>query len=142
MALSSSDREQIQQMMVNFSNKSQFGVSAVQHHTHNSVDSPKISYTNLTNTPQTTFAGSINTSGSASFLPSGWSSVRTGTGVYKITHNLGTSNYAVAATSLGQINVIYYIDPPTPVSFTINSTSSLGITPLSNAFLFVLIVQQ
>ena len=79
--------------LASFSNKAQFGVSSVQHHTHNNTDSPKISYKNLTNTPMI-FAGVINSDGTNSVIPNQWTSAEIDTGVYKITHNLGTTSYA------------------------------------------------
>lgn len=44
-----------------------------------------------------TRVGSVAASGSGNFLPRKWASTKTGVGVYKITHNLGTSAYAVNA---------------------------------------------
>lgn len=41
--------------------------------------------------------GSITAAGTASFLPRDWSVIKTSTGVYTITHNLGTIGYVVSA---------------------------------------------
>jgi len=46
------------------------------------------------------FGGRVADDGTAIYLPSGWSSAKTFTGVYTITHNLGHTNYSVAAVSM------------------------------------------
>ena len=48
-----------------------------------------------------TYAGYVNDDGTAGSLPAGWSSTKTGTGAYTVTHNLGSTNYIVVATSAG-----------------------------------------
>jgi len=46
-----------------------------------------------------TFHGRVNNAGTAIRLPSGWSSAKTATGTYVITHNLGTANYTIATST-------------------------------------------
>lgn len=41
------------------------------------------------------FAGVVAANGTAVSLPSGWTSAKTNTGRYTVTHNLGTTSYAV-----------------------------------------------
>lgn len=53
------------------------------------------------------FAGVFNADGSlGSPFPTGWSVNKTGTGTYVITHNLGTTDYAVVATPFGFYNIV------------------------------------
>lgn len=90
--------------LASFSNKAQFGVSSVQHHTHNNTDSPKISYKNLSNTPNiTVYTGLVSAAGGVGIIfPLGWTVARTNTNpyLYKITHNLNLTNlnYTVLAS--------------------------------------------
>ncbi|MGE0289643.1 MAG: hypothetical protein AB7I42_25855, partial [Bradyrhizobium sp.] len=44
------------------------------------------------------YAGTVTSSGTVVALPTGWSSSRTGTGQYTVTHNLGAASYVVVAT--------------------------------------------
>lgn len=49
-----------------------------------------------------TYAGSVNSGGTAIALPAGWSSVKNSTGDYSVTHNLGITAYiAVACIGVG-----------------------------------------
>lgn len=50
-----------------------------------------------------TFGGYVNGDGTAASLPVGWSSAKTGTGAYTVTHNLGTTNYTVVAVAAGAV---------------------------------------
>jgi hypothetical protein len=43
-------------------------------------------------------SGRLGSDGTGVNLPRGWSSAKAGTGVYTVTHNLGTTDYAVIAT--------------------------------------------
>lgn len=45
------------------------------------------------------YAGQISEDGTTNDLPSGWSASRIWEGVYLITHNLGSSDYAVVVTA-------------------------------------------
>lgn len=55
------------------------------------------------------YFGSIPTSGAATSLPTGWSFSRTSTGVYDVTHNLGTTSLfcltSVSASSTSSVEV-------------------------------------
>ena len=52
----------------------------------------------LPSTDDNTFSGTVDSTGAAISLPSGWSSSKSATGTYTITHNLGTTAYTVVAT--------------------------------------------
>lgn len=49
------------------------------------------------------YAGYVNLDGTAGNLPAGWTSSRTGTGQYTITHNLGTANYSALAMAVAAV---------------------------------------
>jgi hypothetical protein len=53
---------------------------------------------NLTNLR--VFSGRVDSAGAAVFLPYGWSCAKNSTGVYTVSHSLGTSLYSVNATSI------------------------------------------
>ncbi len=57
------------------------------------------------------YAGKVNADGTASKLPSGWTSAKGATGNYTVTHNLGHTNYAVAfsADITGQFDVAFTV---------------------------------
>lgn len=82
----------------------------------------------------TVYAGA-STSGGTGTLPTNWS-ISKSTGVYTITHNLGTANYSVAVAlddgSTGVITVAYNTN--TFVVRTFNMSSSLE----DRAFHFIL----
>lgn len=118
-------REIAEQVFNEKMNKSQYAVSAVPFHTHNNIDSTNFPFLNLSDVPKTynghageglivkttenglefgssgsvVYAGYINSGGTAGSLPVGWSSSKTGTGQYTLTHNLGTANYSCLANA-------------------------------------------
>ena len=47
------------------------------------------------------YGGQVSSTGTAVYLPSGWSSSRSALGNYTITHNLGTTSYAPVVTASG-----------------------------------------
>jgi hypothetical protein len=47
-----------------------------------------------------TFHGRVNSAGTASRLPAGWTSSKISTGIYQVTHGLGHENYTVIPTGL------------------------------------------
>lgn len=49
------------------------------------------------------YGGYVAGNGTATSLPAGWSSAKTGTGAYTVTHNLGSANYIVVATAAGAV---------------------------------------
>lgn len=46
------------------------------------------------------FGGQVASDGTATALPTGWTSSKPGTGQYTVTHNLGTTSYGVAALAI------------------------------------------
>lgn len=84
---------------------SQFQNVPIPLHRHNGSDSPRINYNDITDTPtiptSVVFGGTVGASGTGT-LPAGWT-VAYNSPNYTITHNLGYSNYAVVATSYGNV---------------------------------------
>lgn len=89
------------------------------------------------------FAGSVTSGGTAVFLPTGWSVAHTSTGVYTITHKLGTANYAVVVTGTGAFS---YGNVPgitnvgsTTCQITMGTIGVGGsVSPTDNSFNFIL----
>lgn len=76
----------------------------------------------------------IAANGTGTVLPSGWSSSKTGTGTYTITHNLGTTELGFALIGEGGVTAVVSL-----VSSTVNTvnliTNSSGLTiPADNPF--------
>ena len=70
-------------------------------------------------------------------LPSGWSAVHTGSGVYTITHNLGLSapNYMAGGTSQTTGVVVQWIDTTSTNAIIVHTTNPGG-TATDGAFSF------
>jgi len=93
-----------------------YGVAKVPVHRHNGIDTVQIEYQDILNRPGELYGGKVNDNGDAIYLPAGWTSTRTGTGEYTVTHNLGTTAYAVLLTGIG--NGFYTLaDEPTSTLF-------------------------
>lgn len=71
-----------------------FNLQNVQQHEHGGIGSRPVAQ------PTLTYAGVINTDGSAALLPKGWLVSSNGAGVYTIVHGLGTMLYSVSTTPL------------------------------------------
>ena len=118
------------------------------------VNTPKIADASVTpaktsifpaNANAKIFVGKVNSGGAAVRLPGGWSSSRSGTGTYLITHNLGSASYVVAilAYSTGSLYGRVFMQ----VSYTINNftfysgvpTSGGGMDLADSGFTFILI---
>lgn len=105
-----------------------YGISAVPLHAHTGSDnSLKVAYKNLLGAPNIPFVGSVAVGGSSVFLPSGWSSTRSATGIYVVTHNLMTTTYVVNATAISSGPIAdatwAVIHPPTKTTITIEFIS-------------------
>lgn len=50
-----------------------------------------------------TYAGYVNSDGTAGWLPTGWTSTRRGAGQYTITHNLNSANYTCCCISYATV---------------------------------------
>lgn len=89
-------------------------------HRHNLIDGTK-------SLPgATAYAGYLN-NGTAVLLPTGWTSGKNGTGDYTVTHNLGTTNYAVAVTAVANADYLCMLkSSPSTNSFTIVVTRADG----------------
>lgn len=91
------------------------------------------------------YPGHANTAGTSTFLPTGWSISGGVTGQSTITHNLGTSNYAVVASVLPQNTItIVNIDNAGNNSFlvkTLNQTGATSWSATNTDFFFILIPQ-
>ena len=112
-----------------------FSVAKVPFHTHNGIDSPPL----RGSTTGTVYYGFVNNSTSAGTpFPEGWSVVNNGTGDCTITHNLGTTEYVVLATSEGTASIM---SPQTRNTNTISifSYSTAG-TSQSTDFFFAVYV--
>lgn len=120
----------------------QFIPTPVRAHRHTGQDSLQVDYNSLLNKPTTTssaFAGSVHSSGTATFLPTGWTSSVGGMGGfhYTITHNLGTTSYAAAFTVAGPGVVLSLT--PSASSFDV-VVCDLGGSPQNFAFTFILVL--
>lgn len=70
-------------------------------HYHEGLSSRQIWYKNIWGLPTAGYGGHVASGGTATHLPSGWTSAKTGTGQYTVTHNLGSANYSAIAMSYG-----------------------------------------
>jgi hypothetical protein len=79
--------------------------------------------------------GSVSSTGAALSLPRGWTSTKSSTGVYVVTHNLGTTAYGVSASanSINNVNVERVITASN--SFTVVVTNTLNVLT-DDAFVF------
>ena len=84
------------------------------------------------------FGGNVTSAGAAGTLfPSGWSVAHTGTGFYTITHNLGTTSYAVVTSALDNASAISGIRSINTNTFVITTLDST-FNPADTAFHFLL----
>lgn len=83
------------------------------------------------------YGGVVNSTGGAIYLPSGWSSAKTGTGQYTITHNLGTTNYGVVPTIVGNTGAYSSITSNGANTFIVGTNTTSTQVAADNAFSFV-----
>lgn len=81
--------------------------------------------------------GAVSSTGTALSLPRGWTSTKSSTGVYVVTHNLGTTAYGVSATSNTSNSVRVERVITAANSFTVVVTNT-GNTLVDDAFVFTL----
>ena len=86
----------------------------------------------------TVFAGSVDSSGNSVFLPPGWSSTKTATGTYVVTHSIGRITYAVTATTIS-LNTRATSIQIAANSFTVYIGNSSNTAGEDNNFNFTLI---
>lgn len=84
-----------------------------------------------------TRAGSVSNTGVASPLPRLWTSSKVATGTYTVTHNLGTLNYAVTATSNSTTDRVVQRIVKATNTFTVVTATPAGVLA-DDAFNFVL----
>jgi hypothetical protein len=93
---------------------------------------------------QTVYPGQLNSDGSTGTpFPTGWTATRISAGVYKITHNLGTTNYSFIPTVFSTLAITIcnvHDRNANDVSVTFyNQTGSTSWSATDTAFSFVLI---
>jgi hypothetical protein len=75
-----------------------------------------------------TYGGYVYAAGTALSLPVSWTSAKTGTGAYTVTHNLGSASYTVVITAAGSqlgIASIYTINANTFTLSMFNTSAVL-----------------
>lgn len=119
---------------------SRFSINSIPFHTHNGTDSNPIS------SPTIVYAGNVayidTFVGSGQFyLPTGWTVVQTDTGVYTVTHNLGTLLYSCTASAVQSTNqIVSHIITPLANEVTFSwFESNAAFTRLDTSFSFVLV---
>jgi len=133
-------QDQINQLTQSFNSL----LAAFKSHVHNGTDSQLLPSSTTTASNQTTYAGAITSSGTSTFLPSGWTVAHTTTGVYTVTHNLGNANYGIVGNSLGTFGYANICSPtstPGTNSFVMTvGTIGVGgsVSPTDNPFNFIL----
>lgn len=83
------------------------------------------------------YGGSVFTGGTSAGLPTGWTSVKAASGQYTVTHNLGTSSYAVVATTIS-VNTRALSTVASTNSFTVYAGNATNSGPEDNPFTFIL----
>lgn len=90
----------------------------------------------------TAFGGLVKIDGSSTDLPPGWTSGTSSSGVYTVTHNLGTLGYGVSVSIVNSNTIsIGNLTDVSANSFTVtwyNQTSAVSWTATNTAFSFVL----
>jgi len=74
---------------------------------------------------QSLYHADWSTAGTAVNLPTGWSSSKSATGIYSLTHNLGTTNYTATCTP--------YSASATQILYTSKSTNSFNVNTYTAA---------
>lgn len=100
-------------------------LSALQLFVYQNIEQPVIYY------------GRVNDTGGAVILPLGWSSTQLGTGEYRVTHNLGMTQYIVNITAFDSVPVIWIVDGISSNSFTVKSFDDSGVA-IDGGFMFSL----
>lgn len=88
------------------------------------------------------FAGEVDNSGNLVLGPAGWTAERLETGVYRVTHNLGTENYSVAVNPMIKTETDFYaaaVTATTETTFTyeLYSTNAGGRHDAYSGFVMV-----
>lgn len=112
-------------------------------HFHNGIDSPLIPVENVRNL----YFGYVNTGDTAptpTNLPTGWSTAvdNPASPTWKVTHNLGTLNYAVVVTTYMKDNSnvdVYVVSNQSLNSFILHGWGIASSSNHNNSFSFILI---
>lgn len=86
------------------------------------------------------FGGSVSSAGVATNLPLGWTSSKTATGNYTITHNLNTTAYAVTITAFAAASPFKVANVLTQTSTTFTVDTTLAGADTDSAFYFILML--
>lgn len=126
-------RNIVRQEIATQQNGSRFGITPTSNHSHTGIDSPYVFQ------PVLTYVGRINADATVALLPTSWTVVNSGTGIYTITHNLNTILYSVTANCLftGTRNVLQITNLSTD-SFTVNTFFYNPTTLENSGFAFIL----
>jgi len=85
------------------------------------------------------YGGQVSSTGSSVTLPTGWTSTKTATGKYKVTHNLNTTQYTVVAiggTAADTADIFSAIN----ANYFEVSTLALGVLADSNFYFILMLV--
>lgn len=126
-------RNIIRQEIASANNGSRFGVNPTSNHSHTGIDSPYVYQ------PVLSYIGHINADASAVLLPSSWTVVNSGAGIYTVTHNLNTILYSVTANCFfaGTRDVLQVSNIGLN-SFTVNTFFYNPTTLENSGFTFIL----
>lgn len=137
------NENQVRALIQQQSQASAFNVPNVPFHVHNGVDAP------IVYSPVNIYTGYIPsdadltgaTTNGFVFFPQGWTvEYDSGSGVYTVTHNLGTDFYTVACTLYGPESIVGYSPNVVCLSnqFAVVWQSTLGV-PAATDFTFQLV---
>jgi len=88
----------------------------------------------------TTHIGAVTSAGAATFLPPQWTSSKQATGQYRVTHNLGHTNYSVVASTRDVGTALYTgINPAGSAYFDIHVYDDTGVKNYDAATMFILV---
>lgn len=90
------------------------------------------------------YGGKVADDGSAVDLPAGWSSAKSATGIYAITHNLGTTSYVVTTNVdiSGDMDTSYTANfkDATTTSFKLNIVKQNAYQDTNKYFSFIVLI--
>jgi hypothetical protein len=108
-----------------------FNTLNIPRHVHNGVDAPTIFQ------PIMQYIGDIGYDGTVGLLPQGWLCEHVGTGLYRITHNLGTRNYStVVSEILGPAVLIIPVVENFKNTIELSLLDPVAFAPADSSFVF------
>ncbi len=84
------------------------------------------------------YPGSVASDGSAINLPNGWSSTKTATGKYTITHNLNSTRYVVSASPNQNLATEHDVTSKTSTTFKLETRLDLAFADCGIDFLLMI----